>query len=165
MNRLFTLLFLSFPFLAFSQSYALLNQVVASGGGSGAQGNYDIVWTIGEPVITTVSNQQHMLTQGFHQPNLLASVSTWDLNLTAFNFEVYPNPTTDFLNLTYKLQPENKLSFQVFNAAGRAYGPIESLTSVGTHTLDCINWPAGVYYLMVFDQKSAKAASIKIVRI
>ncbi|QQS30849.1 MAG: hypothetical protein IPM47_07970 [Sphingobacteriales bacterium] len=52
----------------FAQS--LSPQVVASGGGYGTGGGYTLSYTVGEPVIATLSGGSNILTQGFHQPDL-----------------------------------------------------------------------------------------------
>lgn len=36
-------------------NYGLCMQVISATGGSGAQGNYDVSWTVGEIAITTLS--------------------------------------------------------------------------------------------------------------
>ncbi len=42
--------------------------VIASTGGFGSNGNMSVSWTIGEPIIPTISNSVNFITQGFHQP-------------------------------------------------------------------------------------------------
>lgn len=104
-----------FSFLFIVGGYAFGQEVVASQGGSftNAQGSID--YTIGEPIIATVSSGSNDLTQGFHQTN-------WNfLGLDDFapDFEigVYPNPTQDELNI--KSSSSEGLSFIMSDAQGK----------------------------------------------
>jgi hypothetical protein len=74
--QIFALLFFA-PLLVNSQSVS--PSVIASAGGSSTLSNgISIDWTLGEFAVTTLTNGSITLTQGFHQPNLEASVSYED---------------------------------------------------------------------------------------
>lgn len=166
MSRLILLSLLALPFGAFSQTYNLGMQVVASGGGSGAQANYDLTWTVGEPVIFTLSNQDRIATQGFHQPDIFTSVATWDLDLLALGIEVFPNPTADFV--TVRFQSDNNkpaLTVQAFDVFGRLIGAQAPLDAPEGTLLDCSNWPAGMYLLRIQDAKTKAAATVRVVKL
>ncbi len=45
--------------------------VIAAAGNISKAGNITLEWTLGEPVIETVSTTLGLLTQGFHQPLLI----------------------------------------------------------------------------------------------
>lgn len=156
---------LALPLGAVCQTYHLGMQVVASGGGNGAQGNYELTWTIGEPVIFTLSNPDRVVTQGFHQPDLFTSVSTWDLDLQALGIEVFPNPTADFVTIRYQSGEANPLVVQTFDVYGRHIGAQERLDVPEGTVLDCSNWPAGMYLLRIQDTKTKAAATVRVVRL
>ncbi|HRI00601.1 MAG TPA: T9SS type A sorting domain-containing protein [Saprospiraceae bacterium] len=67
-------------------------QVISSGGGSGSNLNALIDWTIGEPVINSLSNNMNQLTQGFHQ-TMLTVTAVQEPN-DFVNAIVFPNPTS-----------------------------------------------------------------------
>jgi hypothetical protein len=58
------------PFAAYMNICAqtIQNDVVATGGGHATAGNFDMEFTIGEPVIETFDATTMMMTQGFLQP-------------------------------------------------------------------------------------------------
>ena len=165
MSRLILLSLLALPFGALSQTYNLGMQVVASGGGSGAQANYDLTWTVGEPVIFTLSNQDRVVTQGFHQPDIFTSVATWDLDLRALGIEVFPNPTADFVTVRFQAGSSSALAVQAFDVFGRLIGPQELLDIPEGTILDCSNWPAGMYLLRIHDLKTKASATVRVVRL
>jgi hypothetical protein len=73
-------------------------QVIASAGTHYSAGNAQLSWTIGEPIITTVSNGSNIITQGFHQTQL-NTVSVEEQTIAGLNVTVFPNPTADVLNI------------------------------------------------------------------
>jgi len=73
-------------------------QVIASAGTHYTGSNAQLSWTIGEPVITTVSNGSNIITQGFHQ-TLLNVTSVEEQSVAGINVTVFPNPTSDVLNI------------------------------------------------------------------
>jgi hypothetical protein len=85
--------------------------VIGSAGNSTIVGNNQLSWTIGEPIINTSITPNGILTQGFHQGDILISVI--DEN-NKINASIYPNPTTseivisigeeNLLNARYRLQ-------------------------------------------------------------
>ena len=74
MKKLITLL-LAVPLfiMAHAQGPSIALQVVSSGGGYtvSTAANRSLSWTVGQPIFTTVTTSSHILTQGFHQGDLL----------------------------------------------------------------------------------------------
>lgn len=93
---IFTLL----PFAAATivNGQSISPQVIASAGTHYTGSNGQLSWTIGEPVITTVSNGNNIITQGFHQ-TLLNVTSVEEQSIAGVNVTVFPNPTSDVLNI------------------------------------------------------------------
>ena len=92
--------FISVFFLGFSQENLNVAPYVVTGCGASLQG-YSMVslksdFTLGEIAIETISSEDFMLTQGFHQPSLGIISITENPHS---RISIYPNPTTDFLNL------------------------------------------------------------------
>jgi hypothetical protein len=101
MKKIFTLILSLALVQAFGQTEIVM-QVVSSSGGYYANSDYSISWTLGEPVIETLTSTDFMLTQGFQQGNLFGTdVPIPDFN--SFHFKMYPNPAV------------NKISFEVDN--------------------------------------------------
>ena len=84
----------------FISSISLLSaqEVISTQGDSYDNGTNTIDFTIGEPVIETVSDGTNDATQGFHQTNLtITNIEDLDAN---FSVNIYPNPTSEVINLT-----------------------------------------------------------------
>lgn len=96
----------------------LAQQVVATAGSSMGNASGSITYTIGEGVSQTVSKGDKTLTQGFHQTTLSVS-SINEMKDLDFAISVYPNPTSDFVNLL--VGKENVLGFlyQLFDMNGK----------------------------------------------
>lgn len=77
---------------AFGQTPDIPMQVVSSGGGYFSSDNLTVSWTIGEPVISTLTSTDLILTQGFQQGNLFGTDVPLDPSLNSYTFKMYPNP-------------------------------------------------------------------------
>jgi len=80
-------------------------QVINSAGGGGAVGStgVEVYYNIGEPIITTVSNSNHAITQGFLQPDI---VGVFSLSVTPlFQSESCLNKKDGFISLILNSAP------------------------------------------------------------
>lgn len=165
MNRLLLLSFFCLPYLCSSQNYGLCMQVLASTGGSGAQGNYRVSWTVGELVIKTVSTIDYKVTQGFHQPDVCASVSTWNIDLELLGIEVFPNPTADFFSIRYTASENTSLQVAAFDVLGHQVLQESALDSPEGTLIDASNWIPGVYFLKIQERNSNATATVRLLRL
>ena len=100
MKKIYTSILTIFTTLTFAQTNTL--QVVGSSGNSTTSGNTQLTWTIGEPIVTTATSTNNILTQGFNQ-GLLLITAIDDLKNTSITIQ--PNPTSDFAFI--KLDEQN----------------------------------------------------------
>ena len=165
MNRLLLLVFSLLPFLCNSQSYGLCIQVLSPGGGSGAQGNYDVSWTIGEMAVTTLRGTDHKATQGFHQPDICMAVSTWNLDLEALGIDVFPNPSSSYFNIRFTDSGEVSLIVTAFDVLGHQVLQAMPLDTPEGTLLDASAWPPGLYIIQIEDTYSNARATLRVVRL
>lgn len=116
--KFFTLYFstLILSFSAYSQTVDI--DVFATSGADGSSATHQLSWTIGEPIIETLSGTSNIVTQGFHQTNLIV---TDIIEESALNLElmIFPNPVVNQLNLNIQ-NPENlPLNFVLYDELGR----------------------------------------------
>lgn len=78
-----------------AQAQIISPSVVNSSGGEIQDATVFVEWSLGEPAIATISNAQHILTQGFLQPNL--EITGVDDPLFQEEITVYPNPFSSHL--------------------------------------------------------------------
>jgi hypothetical protein len=93
-------------------------EVVSTSGGQVENSTAQLSWTLGEPIIETVSDGGHTLTQGLHQSNLLVTAID-EIQRPNFNISAFPNPATDYIELTVERETQDELSFQLFDPNGK----------------------------------------------
>ena len=158
MKKLILSLFILLPtFISAVQA----QQVVSSGGAFFKGDNFSLSWTIGEPVIETLSNGSVILTQGFQQ-GYPASNSIEDFLQTGLNIQVYPNPVADNLNLLVKSDNYASLQFSLHDISGKALfrgSIISDLTNIDMNMV-----PHGVYLLRLLNKSGEPLQSFKVVK-
>src|SRR4051812_17636893 len=94
MKRLYIMLLLTMPACLSAQQ--IERSILSSAGYEhSASNSMSLEWTLGELAVTTASNSEFKLTQGFHQP--FTKVYTHAAEVT---FNVWPNPTADNVTVT-----------------------------------------------------------------
>lgn len=91
-------------------------QVIASTGNDADAGNYQVSQTVGEAMITTHTQGNYILCQGFQQKEGAIEVSIKELN--NFKFSYYPNPFKDDLNISFE-ESLDKVYFEVYSQTGQ----------------------------------------------
>lgn len=133
-------------------------EVISTQGDSYDNGTNTIDFTIGEPVIETVSDGSNDVTQGFHQTNLtITNIEDLDVN---FSVNIYPNPAADFVNLS--IEKYEKITFQIYDLGGKLVE--ESILTSTTTSVDVSEYPKGTYLLTLIQSDNKKVKTYKIVK-
>jgi hypothetical protein len=114
MKFLTVISFALLPAIGFSQSIS--PEVIASAGEHYYNGSVQLSWTLGEVMIDTYDNGTNILTQGFHQTQL--TVTSIEENLAEVRMNLYPNPTSEFLNIDLG-NNEKDINLQVYDMTGK----------------------------------------------
>ena len=146
-------------------SQSICMQVIGSAGGSGVQGGKKFTYTAGEVVIRTIAGAGKKFTEGFQQPEHCMSVATDNIDLAEWQIEIFPNPTTDFLEVQFSEEKVGRLKANVFNLLGQPVLFDQFLDQASGTSLDCSELKAGVYILQIFDLESRSSASVRFVRL
>lgn len=155
----FLLLFAAISVKA-AMSQSLSPDVIATAGTSFSDGTSQLDWTLGEPTTATFSGGTDMLTQGFHQPNLLATAIN---NVeTDYSLLVYPNPSIDYVQLQFK-NLKDAVTIQLLSSDGKLLHSQELKTSSDLQ-IDMSKYAAGTYLLSVKDNKS-KVKTYQVVKL
>lgn len=107
-----------------AQSQSVMPQVTAAAGGQGQTAQHSLNWTVGESVITTVSNGSNTLTQGFHQPGLTVVTIPDNNNLNGVILH-YPNPVAEELVLDLSKLTFNSAICRIYDANGKLVSDIQ----------------------------------------
>lgn len=140
-------------FISFGFAKAQTLEVISAGGDYNETAGGSISSTIGEVMIETQEGASYHLTQGFQQPNLyVLGVQNF---VSSFNVSVYPNPTTDFINIT----ATQKSTVRVYDNSGKLI--LEQVVN----EVDQISFSAfesGIYTL-VFLENENQLKTIRVV--
>lgn len=79
---------------------------------------YYISWSVGEPVVNTLTSGSFMLTQGFQQPSLKSTAPPPPLPDDDF-IDVYPNPVRDNLTVLFAIKKIQAYRIEVIAMDGR----------------------------------------------
>ena len=150
------------------------NNVIASGGTSLKKGNMQLEYTLGETCINTLSSSSNKITQGFHQPNIVVAriaaselpeniselTSTSDEKIAEdLSLNIFPNPTTDFVNITSESTVEINLT--LIDASGKI---IQNLKHNSNQTqIDFTSIKAGTYFIVA--QSGNAKNTYKVIKI
>lgn len=156
MKTAFVLLFIGMSSYLFGQS--IQPSVIASAGGTFTNGQLQLDWTIGETVIETVENGEHILTQGFHQPDIF-TVSTLNFNEN-ISLTLHPNPVQDQLHITGNLTIARNGQFQLFNAMSQLVWTAAFSGKTINTTIDMTSLASGVYFFTMISGDEVKGIQI-----
>lgn len=133
-------------------------EVVSSQGNSYTNSIGSIDFTIGEVVIKTESSAGIQLTQGFHQTN-------WNFlgildNNPNISISVYPNPTSDELNV--EVAEYNNLQYEMYDVNGRLV--LKGILSGNITKIETRELLPASYSLVIQDNKFENLKTFKLIK-
>ena len=142
---------------------SISSEVVATSGGHFQNGTSQLSWTLGEVMIDTYSAGGTIVTQGFHQTQLTVT-SIDERNPFSLNVNVFPNPTSQFLNIGVEGE-HTELSAKLYDMHGKLLVQESLRANQGSTQLDMSNLAMAYYILNVVDEKGKYSASYRINKI
>lgn len=157
MKQLSLLLTCFFPLFTLAQSIG--PQVIASAGTSYQNGNTQLSWTLGEMAGATWSNGSTILTEGFHQPEVMIT-SIGPISMDD-GIRVFPVPTA--ANLTVQL-PEHLINsnMQLMDTEGKLVR--EQRLSASNNNLALEGLSQGIYLLRLVHQDNNSTYRIQLIQ-
>ncbi len=125
------------------QAQESLNTTGGNASGSAGSASY----SIGQVVYTTHTSTDGTLTQGVQQPYEILVTGIEDIKGISLAMAVYPNPTTDFLQLIIAKGQFKDLSYQLFDINGKLLQN-KQLINVDTY-IDMSAYVASTYFVSV----------------
>ncbi len=129
--------------LAIATGSVSAQTVFSANGGTATAAGTQVSWTVGEPVVATVSDGNSTLTQGFQQSKLTVTAID-DLQVQGVEIKVYPNPTSDYVTVHFSNTIE-KPAYLLFDLSGRLIEQ-KNIESTGTK-IDMSGYSGGSYIL------------------
>jgi len=157
-----------FPFLLAlfylqASAQSITPDVVASSGAHFTTGSAQLSWTLGEPLTDTHTGSSNILTQGFHQTELLITALDEASPLLPY-INVYPNPTADRVTL-HVTRAESDMRAELYDMHGKLLLTERMGRDEQTRQIDLGTLPSAFYILRVTAQGNDRATSFRIQRI
>ena len=121
-------------------------EVVSTAGSHGETTSGSLSWTVGEPIIETITNESNTLTQGFQQSELTVTAIN-DLQTSGIELSVYPNPTNSFLFIEVKTDKPRDLCLNLFDLNGKLI--LQKKITGSRQTVHMQNYKPAIYILKV----------------
>lgn len=136
-------------------------ETTTSSGGNATGTNGNISYTIGQTIYTTNTGTSGSVAQGVQQPfeiQAVLGIENFNINL---QMAVFPNPTTNWLQLDIKNYGFEKLNYQIFDINGKLV--LENKISTETTTISMENLSTNIYLLKVLDNNK-EVKTFKIIK-
>lgn len=104
------------PIFLLSQSVA--PDVLSSAGDFYSNASGMVQWTLGEAMVETYNTGGYFVTQGFHQPDVLATGAPTFLSSNE-SIGLYPNPASDHITLEFGENTEGNYQIDIYNSLGQ----------------------------------------------
>lgn len=121
---------------------------------SGMIGN--VTASLGQIFYETTSSSAGNVAAGVQLPYEITATLGVDITEISLNLNVFPNPTTDILNLKMGFKDYNKYRYDIFDGSGKQLASQPILQSQTQITM--MSYPAGIYLLKI--SKEGKAIKI-----
>lgn len=179
MKRILTIALFSLGFTAMGQSIS--PAVLSAGGTTMSNGTVSMDWTLGEMATSTLSNANGKISQGFHQGLTVVQLSreavsdqTTEMTVSqkaedhqkdlkrGIEFRLFPNPTSDFVNITRTGHPELEMTWQVVDLKGQVLntGKLEG----SEMQLDFTRFSPGSYLVLVRSQDGTFSKIYRVIK-
>ena len=138
---------------------AQAQEAVATAGGNTSGTNGNVSYTVGQLFYTTNTGTTGSVAQGVQQPFEIQTVlgaENFNINL---QLAVYPNPTTNWLQLEVRNTDFSNLSYQLFDLNGKMI--LNEKITAETSSIQMERLPAAIFLLkVVSNNKEVKTFKI-----
>lgn len=168
-NLLLPLLGLGLAMMSTAQS---LSPSVIASNGTVSQGNQiQLEWTLGELAIQSLQTTDGLLTEGFHQPNLLVEIldvpetDLFPVLDETFNITVAPNPVQSTLYIQMEAESDHDGVIRLSDYSGQRLKRLETEFSNQTLEWDLSPYPSGIYLLSFYSKEGRLLKQYKVSKV
>ena len=163
MKKTIYLLLVGLTSLSIANAQSLSQAVIASSGETISGTSNTLSFTAGEAVVGDISNGES-LGQGFW----LGAIEGVVLSNEDFTLEVqttvYPNPVTDYLNISFKDMLGEAFDISIFDINGKQIYRKEITDSTSNESINFSGYSKGLYILNIEQRATTKSKSFKIIK-
>ena len=128
---------------------AVAQQATTAAGGNASGSGGTAAYSVGQIVYTTNVGLNGSMLQGVQQPYEISIVYGVEDNIINIDFNLYPNPTLDFLTLTVGTIDFSVLSFELFDGNGKLV-ETKKIT-IANENIYLEHLSSGAYYLKIIN--------------
>jgi hypothetical protein len=151
-----------------AQELSLCRQVVgASGITNTTESNLQWSYTVGETAVFTLRSASgtFIMTQGFQQPDVCVPSSVTSPEIAAdWQLQIYPNPASQWINVNF-VNDGNPLHALIVNQLGQIVQTNNAIWGQNAEPIDCTQWQAGLYFLVLTDLETRRSVTARIVKL
>ena len=141
------------------QAQTSVNATGGNASGSGGSASY----SVGQLAYTTNTGTNGSVSEGVQQPfEISVETGIEEAKDIFLNVSVYPNPTTDYLELKVENLQLSELSYKLYDISGKVYQNKEIGNSITK--IEMQNLPQGIYFIKVIDTKNKEFKTFKIIK-
>lgn len=145
------LLIFSAVILSLTVSAQVKQEVIASAGGYATSANINLSWTLGETIIPTFTSTNIILTHGFQ--SVLKTVVVEENIEDEVTVTVYPNPTSELINIAFDEPVDAEIKVYLLNAVGRMVKTDFIEEAMQEKQINMQDLPSGIYYIKLIKGK------------
>jgi hypothetical protein len=149
--------------ITYSYSQSLTPTVIASAGNYYENGNLSLSYTLGELAVSTLSNANLILTQGFQQPSLIIN-SVNNPGQIDWSIIAYPNPVADYLNVSFNFNDNQDIVLELSDITGKKVylERYNNLIGIEEKSINFSNLKSGIYILSIYNPQKTLIRTVKI---
>ena len=146
---------------ATSASTATAQDAMAASGGNGSGPGGSNSFTVGQVAYTYSDEGNYSMSDGVQQAYEVSQISGLDDKQIDLFVSTYPNPTTDFLTLSFQTLPAGEVTYDLLDASGKLI-KTERVNAL-ENQINLKEQPVGLYYL-VLRVGNKQNSSFKIIK-
>ncbi len=120
-----------------------------------SEGTLRMESTLGEVIIFSYENEQLIINQGFHSGEVGGSTPVIDINSIPLDVHVFPNPTSDYINISYDDTEGLIQGFSICDAQGKKVRHLNK-PSGNKNNINLNNLPNGLYGVILHSDYGMK---------
>ncbi len=152
--------FLLLSGLALLAPKANSQSVLAGGGGAATNGQLQVAWTLGEPIIQTAGP----VTQGFHSPEVQVLSRTKSVAIPSL-VQAFPNPVEHTLTLQFNgTTSRTAVQAVIWNVLAQQMLAVDIPIGTADYALDCTVLVPGMYWLLLRKKDGSPLATMQFTK-
>ena len=163
MKKAFFLLIIALLTMNMSFAQSLSQVVIASSGATISGATSTLSFTAGEAVIGKISNNE-TLGQGFWLGAIEGLVLRNEDFTSEIQTTIYPNPVTDYLNISFQDMTGELFGLSVYDINGKQVYKKQLTENAANETIDFNGFSNGIYILNISQNATKKSKCFKIIK-